>query len=332
MDYNKAPIEHSPFDWQRTVHQDMKVKDWIVPQWQSEKKDWNVVLLGSPLSRSSISVSGASEFPNAFRQSWEKFSTYYIDEDIDIRELTVADIGNVKMHVTDILRCHQHIEDAMESVAETYPNALKVTIGGDHSVTAATIRGLKKVMPEKKIGILQLDTHLDLRSTDDHGPTNGTPIRQLIEGRVIEGKHVYNIGLHGFYNAPSLIEAANDYEVHRIRLKELRQKGIEQTIQDILSVLMEQVDFIYVTVDMDVLDISYAPGVPASTPGGMRSDELLEILYEVGKCDGIGAIDFVCIDPTKDNSVQATVKTTTYAFLTFLASFYQHRVKKFEVL
>lgn len=38
MDYNKAPIDHSPFDWQRTVHQDMKVKDWIVPQWQSEKK------------------------------------------------------------------------------------------------------------------------------------------------------------------------------------------------------------------------------------------------------------------------------------------------------
>ena len=123
MDYNKAPIEHSPFDWQRTVHQDMKVKDWIVPQWQSEKKDWNVVLLGTPLSRSSISVSGASEFPNAFRQSWEKFSTYYIDEDIDIRELTVADIGNVKMHVTDILRCHQHIEDAMV-------NRLHVSGGG----------------------------------------------------------------------------------------------------------------------------------------------------------------------------------------------------------
>ena len=133
-----------------------------------------------------------------------------------------------------------------------------------------------------------------------------------------------NIGLHGFYNAPSLIEATKAHGIQVITLKQLRKKGIEKTIKDAFQSL-SHVDLIYVTVDMDVLDVAYAPGVPSATPGGMRTDELFDCLYEVGK-QRVFAIDFVCIDPLKD-IVNQTVKATTYAFLTFIASTYLHRNK-----
>lgn len=83
----------------------------------------------------------------------------------------------------------------------------------------------------------------------------------------------------------------------------------------------------YVTVDMDVLDIAYAPGVPASTPGGMRTDELFDLLYEVGKYDIVKGMDFVCVDPHRDTKELQTVKAGVYAFLTMMVSRYVHLKK-----
>lgn len=320
-------VQKSSTVWIREEGKDIKVKDWIIPVWEEQREDWDAVILGVPLSRSSISASAASEFPKAFRKAWELFTTYYFDEHVDFRDYKVGDLGDVKMHYTNILQCHDNIEHAMQHIQHDFPNSFYVSIGGDHSITAPLVRSIQSNNENKSIGIVQLDTHLDLRDLSQ-GPTNGTPIRQLVEGNVVKGENVYNIGLHGFYNAPSLIEAAHKHKVNMISLKQLREKGIASVIHDVMEQLSNKVDIVYLTVDMDVLDITYAPGVPASTPGGMRTDELFDILFEMGKYPIVRAMDFVCIDPNRDNQVQSTVKATTYAFLTALASRYIHKMKK----
>ncbi|MEK4698208.1 agmatinase family protein [Solibacillus sp. FSL R7-0668] len=309
--------------WNRTLHEDMKVKDWIEPSFGEFPEAVDVVLIGIPLSRSSISASAASEYPDFFRKAWHLFTTYSIDENVDFRELRVADVGDVKMHGTNILQCHANIEAAMGEVLTACPNRFYVQIGGDHSITAPIIRAFQ-LHTDKRIGILQFDTHLDLRATDSDGPTNGTPIRQLLDAGVVRGEDVYNIGLHGFYNAPSLILAADHYGVNRITLKEMRRKGAETLIREVMAELAAKVDIVYVTVDMDVLDIAYAPGVPASTPGGMRSDELFDLLFEVGKYDIVRGMDFVCLDPHRDTREQQTVKVGVYAFLQVMLSRFMH--------
>ncbi|MGN7479510.1 agmatinase family protein [Solibacillus silvestris] len=309
--------------WNRAVHEDMKVKDWIEPSYGECSGEFDVVLTGVPLSRSSISASAASEYPDFFRKSWNFFTTYSIDESIDFRALRVADLGDVKMHGTNILQCHENIEHAMMDVLKGCPNSFYVQIGGDHSITAPIVRAFAKASG-KRIGILQFDTHLDLRATDTDGPTNGTPIRQLLDAGVVRGEDVYNIGLHGFYNAPSLIRAAEHYGLNRITLKDFRRRGAESVIREVMAELASKVDIVYVTVDMDVLDIAYAPGVPASTPGGMRTDELFDLLYEVGKYDLVRGMDFVCLDPHRDTRELQTVKAGAYAFLTMMVSRFMH--------
>ena len=309
--------------WNRANHEDMKVKDWIEPSYAQLENRFDVVITGVPLSRSSISASAASEYPDSFRKSWNFFTTYSIDEDVDFRKVRIADLGDVKMHGTNILQCHENIEYAMTDIQKNCPDSFYVQIGGDHSITAPIIRSLAK-HTGKRIGIVQFDTHLDLRSTESDGPSNGTPIRQLLDAGIIRGEDVYNIGLHGFYNAPSLMKAANHYGVNRITLKQFRKNGAEQQIAEVMKALRDKVDIVYVTVDMDVLDITYAPGVPASTPGGMRTDELFDLLYEVGKYDIVRGMDFVCLDPHRDTREQQTVKAGTYAFLTTMVSRYVH--------
>ncbi len=309
-------IQPPKFRWTRDQVQDLKMKDWIE---MDEVGQWDATILGVPFARASISPSGASEFPDAFRRSWELFSTFYIDEMVDVRGFKIGDLGDVKLHATDVAVSHSNIEEAMRQVLEQYPGKLHTTIGGDHSITAPIVRAIAK-HTGKTIGIIQFDTHLDMRDFSG-GRTNGTPIRQLVEEGVVEGNNIVNIGLHGFFNAPSLIEASSAHGIQIVTLKQLRKKGIENAIREAFRSLTH-VDLVYVTVDMDVLDVAYAPGVPSATPGGMRSDELFECLYEVGKYQ-VFAIDFVCIDPFRD-IVNQTVKSTTYAYLTFIASMYLH--------
>lgn len=314
-------IQKPKFQWHKEPAQDLKVKDWI--ETDSSLKKWDATLLGIPFSRASISASGASEFPDAFRRSWDLFSTYYIDEMIDFSDFALVDLGDVSLHATDVCTSHANMESAMEHILTEYPNTLHTTIGGDHSITAPLVRAIARKHPNKKIGIIQFDTHLDMRDFTE-GRTNGTPIRQLVEEGFVEGHNVFNIGLHGFYNAPSLLDAVNKYHVNMITLKQMRTIGISETIHSVLEQL-SNVDLIYVTVDIDVLDVAYAPGVPSATPGGMLSDELFQCLFEVGK-HKVDAIDFVCIDPLRDIAMQ-TVKATAYAYFTFIASTFMHQKK-----
>lgn len=320
MNYPYPQLDRPPFSWQRQSTSDPKVSDWIQTVEDPSCVDFtsiDITVLGVPLSRSSISASGASETPMAMRKLWKFFNPYHIEYDTDLTSLSVLDLGDVKQHVTDIEKSHQHIKEAMKSMRKYHPYALPVMLGGDHSITAMLVEGWKASHPEQKIGILQLDTHFDLRSLEDNGPSNGTPIRNLIESNTIDATHVWNIGLHGFYNSKSLKEYADSKGVHYITLLQARKAGITHTVKGALKQLSKEVDMIYLTVDMDVLDIAYAPGVPAGTAGGMRTDELFEAVHIAGSHPLVQAMDIVCLDPLRDVR-EITVKAGVHVFLNFL--------------
>lgn len=322
MNYPYPLLNPPSFRW-RTNHKttEPKVNEWIHTLAENDYDiEWSKIdatILGVPLSRSSISASAASETPDALRRAWKYFTSYNLDYDVDLTDLTVVDLGDVRQHVTDIRVCHENIIEAMKAGRVHHPNAIPISMGGDHSITAMLVKGWKEVHQHETIGILQFDTHFDLRDLTEFGPTNGTPIRNLIENGIVKGEHVYNIGLHGFFNAKSLKNYADQVGLNYTTMREARNKGIETVVSAAIAKLSEQVDTIYLTVDMDVLDIGIAPGAPASTPGGMRTDELFEAITLAGQCPKVKAMDIVCLDPNKDIA-QATVKAGVHVILSFL--------------
>lgn len=334
MNYPYPMLSAPAFRWSgRGSGQEPKVHQWIAtldapwngpcdshPAGSVDWSQYDVTLLGIPLSRSSISASAASENPDAMRRAWKYFVPYNLDYDVDLTPLRVLDLGDVRQHVTDIAQCHRNITEAMAAMRTHHPHAFPISIGGDHSITAMLVKGWKQVHSGDRIGILQFDTHFDLRSLEDNGPSNGTPIRNLIESGTVRGEDVYNIGLHGFFNARSLKEYADQAGLHYITLKQARQRGIETVVREALQQLSQRVDTIYLTVDMDVLDIGAGPGAPAATPGGMQTDELFEAVYLAGLCDKVKAMDIVCLDPLRDVA-ESTVKAGVHVMLSFLTGF-----------
>ncbi|MGG1685428.1 agmatinase family protein [Pseudalkalibacillus sp. NRS-1564] len=320
-DYPYPMLNRPSMIWSKQTDKrvDLKVHEWIEtigerkPHWE----EYDVTILGVPLSKSSISTSAASENPDAMRRAWRAFGTYNLDEEVDLARIKAIDLGDVKQHVTDIRYTHQQIQQAMVAMREHHPHTIPLMMGGDHSITAMLIKGWKQVHNNETIGILQLDTHFDLRDLAHIGPANGTPIRQLVESHTVEGKHVHTIGLHGFFNSHELKNYADQHGVHYTTMKKVRKNGIRHIVTDALAQLEKVVDTIYLTVDMDVLDIAYNPAAPAATPGGMSTEELFEAVQLAGEHSKVKAMDIVCLDPRKDVG-EMGVKSAVHTMLSFL--------------
>jgi formiminoglutamase len=276
-----------------------KAAELLTP-WEEGKKG-DIAIIGAPLSKPSISHSGASFAPDAIRRCLNSFTTYNIERGTDLAEdkKSIIDFGDITMHPTSIEESHQRIYESVKAATSTNAAPFTIILGGDHSITTSTVKAIKET--KGTVGIIQFDAHHDLRNTGDGGPTNGTPFRRLLEEGHIKGEHLIQIGIRNYANAKAYHDYAIEQGVTVYTMKDVRQQQITKLIQDSLAQLESKVDTIYLSVDMDVLDQAYAPGCPAIGPGGMDPQSLTDGIEIAVKHNKVWFMDIVEIDPTIDS-------------------------------
>ncbi len=292
-----------------------KAGDWLAA-WDgvTPLADLDAVVVGAPLSRASLSHSGAFLLPSALRRVLLDFATYNSDYGVGIERLAVRDAGDISMDLLDPRASHERIRAAL--VALNQQARLVVTIGGDHSITCPALVARSEVAGAS-LGLIQFDAHHDVRVLDN-GPNNGTPVRGAITAGAIAGAHVAQIGINGFSNSREYAEWARDQGIGIHTMREVRARGMDAVLADALAQAAQAPGGIYVTVDVDVLDRAVAPGCPASAPGGLQVWQLCDALFALGQRREITGIDFVEVDPTRDVA-DMTVKATCLALLAFFA-------------
>jgi formiminoglutamase len=277
------------------------------------------VVLGAPISAASISPSSADRTPAAFREALARFSTYDGDHGIDLAELLVRDLGDVEGDAADgdVAAAHARIAAACADAAAS--GAVVVVVGGDNSLTLPAMRGCAGDALGDDWGLLTFDAHHDVRDAALYGgPRNGTPVRDLI-ALGLPGGRIAQIGLHGFANAREHHDWAVAQGVQVRRAAQVRAGGITSTLDSALSALERNgVARLYVDVDLDVLDRSFAPACPASMPGGLRPVDLQEAAYMLGTDARVAALDLTEVDALADIAGM-TVRTMCAVFLSFCA-------------
>ncbi|WP_203288865.1 formimidoylglutamase [Metabacillus sp. cB07] len=276
-------------------------------------------LIGVPLSKPSISHSGASFAPQTIRKMMNAFTTYSVQDDMDIKPIT--DFGDITMHVTDLSDSIRRIEETAAGILNRHSDILPIFLGGDHSVTAPLFKSFKEA--RGKAGIIQFDAHHDLRNLEDGGPSNGTPFRQLIEKDVLEGRHLHQIGIRNFSNGKVYTDYGKQHGVRIYTMQDVYGKGILPILETAVHELLKETDQIYVSLDMDIMDQAFAPGCPAIGPGGMDARMLIEAMRFLGETPQVKALDIVEIDPAVDFR-DMTSRLAAHAILTFLSG-YQNR-------
>ena len=289
----------------------MNAREWLAGNAESP----DVVLLGAPISKASISPVQSWSTPPAFREALARFPTWDAEHGIDIAELHVRDLGDVMGdgHDVDATMAHHRIREATERA----PAGVLVVVGGDNSLTRPAMQGVMAAAPGATWELLTLDAHHDCRPATG-GSRNGTPVRELIE-LGLAGNRVAQIGIHPFGNAREHADWAHSQGIHIFPLDAIREFGMDGVVGSALMALTDLgVDRLYVDFDIDVVDRAFAPACPASLPGGLHPHDLLRAAFLLGAHPSVAAADLAEVDANSDVNGM-TVRLAAATFVTFCA-------------
>ena len=285
-----------------------RASEWLADRAPSP----DLVVAGVPSSVASISPSEARQAPAAFRAILSKFSVFDGEREVDLRKLPVRDDGDLTIGDGDMESSQAEIRRFAEGLE---PGPVRVFVGGDNAITRPLVAGLARGNLAR-VGVITFDAHHDVRALD-WGPTNGTPIRGLIEEGLF-GRNVVQIGIHTFANSPQYRAWCEEQGIAVTTLHQVEDWGIDEAVRRAVHRLETHCDWVYVDFDIDVLDRAYAPACPGSRPGGLTPRQLARAAFACGLHPIVKAADLVEVDPTTDES-ERTLMAMGLTFLSFAA-------------
>ena len=225
---------------------------------------------------------------------------YDVEGDRDyLAGVTMADVGDVAIQGSDTEGNHERITEAARLIAER--GALMVAIGGDHSMSYPLGRGME---PFGEFDVVHVDAHTDsLDELDGARLTGASQLRRLAELPLFVGS----------------VSALGVRNVDRAEVDGLRELGgrwatsldvIERGGAEVVRETVPQAEALYVSIDLDVLDSSVAPGHSLQEPGGLGYRQLRAILVEAARPGRVIGFDVVELNPARDPS-GATARVAT---------------------
>lgn len=271
----------------------------IVRKWDYVKEA-DVGLVGIPFDWGVITGrQGARYGPKAIREAFYANSSYSLELDVDLSNLNIVDCGDVEVDLIDAAETYKRTETALNFIFEH--NIIPLIMGGDHSLTAPCIRALCKMLKGEKIGIVDFDAHHDCR-IGFKVPQSGVWLREVLsfEGHPVRGENIAQIGLHGFRYSPTHRNYVRKNDIRVFTTKDVREKSMESVMEEALEAASNGTDAIYVSVDIDCLDMAFAPGCAACSPNGLTTSDLITGIIEAAKHPLTRAIDVMEIAPPLD--------------------------------
>lgn len=272
-----------------------------------------VGLFGVPFDGAVLGRPGAREGPDAIRAQMAKLKPWTLGK--GPLSIGVRDWGNVRVPM-DVAGAHQATESAALAVIAS--GQIPVALGGDHSLTFPLVKAHEGQGGRQKIGVINLDAHLDVR--DFSGvPNSGTSFGRLLDLGLVPGKNLVEVGIRDFANAHAYVQKVHKAGGTILGANEWSREGLS-VIEHAIEVASEAVDGVYLSVDMDVLDQGEAPGVSAPTPGGVRSGDLYAAIRHIAErlpVPLVGA-DFMEVAPPLDRD-HMTSRAAAYAAMHLMA-------------
>ncbi len=276
---------------------------WVTDPAELRRREVDVAIIGAPFDDAVSHRSGARFGPRAIREAqYTSGSINSLQLDVEPFEvLTVVDAGDANIVPSWIERAHAFIYRKVLEVAET--GAIPIVFGGDHSITWPSATAVAEVRRPGSIGIVHFDAHADT-ANDDWGVLagHGTPMRRLVESGAVEGRNFVQVGLRGYWPPAETFRWMKEHGLRYHFMTEIEERGAEAVIDDAIAEALDGPDYIYLSLDIDVIDPGLAPGTGTPEPGGMLTREVLRAIRRiVGKVE-LAGMDVVEVSPPYDHA------------------------------
>ncbi len=254
-----------------------------------------VVIVGFPVDegvRRNGGRVGAAGAPDAVRNALYRLTpnARFYAAFTDLLTRTV-DIGNI--------RPGSSLEEAQEALGRVAAHVLSagstlVVLGGGHETSYGHFLGY--VEANTPVYIVNIDAHADVRPLVDGRGHSGSPFRQALE---------HPSGSCVGYTVAGLQKS----RVPRRHVEYLRNRKAGMYWREDLRSLSPETVFSatrsdsarMVTLDMDAIDVSFAPGVSAPSTNGLSVDEALAFAAAAGRDHLVRSLDIVETNPLYDH-------------------------------
>jgi arginase len=254
----------------------------------------------------------------------------HLHQKIEELEYSLTDKGNMEVPIPETcsisdprLKYLDCIIPMARRVAGTVATSIQggrfpLVLGGDHSLSAGSIRGAAK---HKKLGVIWVDAHADFNTveTTPSGNIHGMPLAALCgmgdsrlvclweddTAPVLDPRRVAIIGARDL--DPGEKRNLREAGVMVQSMEQIDRIGMIAALEKALERVSRDVDGIYLSFDMDALDPRHAPGVGTPVPGGLTYREAhlaCEVIAETGKLIGM---DLVEVNPILDVQNQTAI-------------------------
>ena len=286
-----------PHNWVPDEY-DVGMSDIMVDWRTAEKAD--AAIIGIPFDTAVLGRRGCRFGPDGVRRALVFSNVYEPGIDVDLSEgFSVTDFGNIDVMHTDVLETHRRVEQVLTDIFNT--GTSPAIIGGDHSLAYPDIKALINSV-EGAVGVIMIDGHLDVRMSHHGEVSSGTPFRRLLEEpeRPVRPQNMVEIGINGWLNSRFYRDYCRGKGITVLTARETHKRGIEDVVKQALDLASDGTDAIFLSIDIDGLDIGVAPGTCAPNPGGLTSYEALEAVWMIGQHPLCRGMELMEVAPALD--------------------------------
>ncbi|WP_050613684.1 arginase [Bacillus testis] len=245
-----------------------------------------------------------------------------IVEKLEALQYTVEDLGDIAIFpVADEKEGQEKIKnvttvkavswDIARKVDETVENgSFPLLFGGDHSIAMGSIAGIAKHY--KNLGVIWYDAHGDLNTmeTSPSGNAHGMPLAAnlglghhdlthiLDYSPKVKPENIVIIGARSLDEGEKQLIKEKNIKVYTMH--EIDRMGMTKVMSETIGYLKETCDGVHLSLDLDGLDPSDAPGVGTPVMGGISYRESHLALEMLAEADIITSAEFVEVNPILD--------------------------------
>jgi len=270
----------------------------------------DVAILGIPFDAGTSYRPGARFGPQAIRQGSRHLRTpYHPAYDTEpFRVQQVADAGDVACNPFNIEEAVSQIQTAATDLLGRV--GAIVSLGGDHTIALPLLRAVNH--HQGPVALVHFDAHLDTWDTYFGAPyTHGTPFRRAAEERLFREDASLHVGIRGPLYSRDDLQQDQDLGFKVVHCDEFETGGVEPVVRRI----RERVGThpLYLSIDIDVLDPSAAPGTGTPEIAGMTTREMVNVLRGLAGMNLVSA-DVVEVAPAYDHAEITSLAAATIAY------------------
>ncbi|MHA1278337.1 MAG: agmatinase [Candidatus Helarchaeota archaeon] len=262
------------------------------------------IMVGFPLEATSTGPrAGTKEGPSAIRKAFNYFSLL-TELGVDIFQKEIVDIGDIILYPTLVDETIQIIEDKISQILLSNPDEppIPISLGGDHFITYPIIRSFIK-NSVNRIGIIIFDAHVDLydKWLYKEQYKHCTVFHRVLDLPEIQDNDLLFIGTRDIDYEEVAFLAQNT--IRSIPAHVFFDQKLEDLLNPELESFADQgIEEVYISIDIDALDPSIAPGSAYPIPGGLTYRQLWNCLRIITQHVRVVGFDLVEVCPPYDIS------------------------------